>query len=1472
MTALPGGPADKLGNLYEHWWTVHVVGEMLRGEAQRLRLEPPRPGGVGVEFEVTRGGVIWGEQVKLRSGNWTINRLDHEGVLSGCLLQVRRGRRFKLIVSSTASPLDTLAARSRDCVDLSEYLEALSDNDSAQFSRLAKTWEVDEADALAILRWVWVESHPVDSLRTLLAAEFRLLFSDDPTAVIGEIRTYCDDHMHEDVTANQLWSHLESKGLHRRHLAGDPSSIVSLRKTVERHARHVADNQPRIGLVPSSYASQLRETLANSRGRQLVVLDGNAGYGKSTIVAEVVPDLMAAGWMVAAANMSVVDPSAVTSTKLGNQIGLGDTSPGVVLAGVSDGQPGLLVVDQLDAVGTYSGRITAVYDAISEVLSELESAPNIKVLLVVRTVDLESDPRFRRFRDSEVADRVQVGRLTLEDVRAKLTLAGVPVPDSDVTMDLLRTPLHFSIFLRLSESAQRNSYRSVQVLYDRYSAEVRQAIEASVGHLAWTAITESLVEYMNDNQRLSAPAWILDAFPLDEVRALESADVLSVVGDDILTFFHESYFDYLFARMFVNSDKDLLEFVVGSGQELFRRAQVRQVLEHLLATDRFKFRGIVRRMLSSSAVRSHLKEVVVDVLAQLDAAADDWLALESVAWSEGTVTWRVLDLLRRPAWFVAADSLGRWEQWLADPVTVDRAFNALLALARDKPERIVELVRPYVGASEDWRLRMKAMIEWSITPESTDFAIELISRGDLDDARGPIAVNSDFWSIVYGLEDSDPASAARLIGAYLTRGLARAQADGSGDPFASGHIPDHSQDDEVISEVAGKAPEEYLASVLGFVEVVAKANQHTVEGDYPAGRWAYRNPDPYSVDAKIFDGIRSALLMIAKTDPDLCRRYVARLNAYDSSELHFLVCAALTEVGPADEAIEWLIGDPRNLELGYAENASWASRSLIAKWSGECSALLFGRLEDSLLGYSPEWEKRARAVGRPWVVGRSRLRLLSALKRSRLSEVARRQLAELERKFPDLDPDEPPRGVVAGFVGSPIPDAAGEKMSDADWMRALRKYTSERTDWRGDQPVGGARELAQMLGRRAEKDPVRFTNLALGFGADVHPSAMDAVLHAVTSKLDGALLSELCEHAQRTFGSDVGRAICWAVRAASTISDRMARVVATYVDDPNPDREWARTPAGSGTNYYGGGLESAGLNCTRGQVAHTASIALFQSSDHLDVLLPVVRSLAADPILCVRAFAAEAVLALMNHQPETAYDIGAELLDADIDLYDTERVERLMVYLLVREPTRFSPLLKRALSGPGPVAERAGHLWAVLSFRDSLPSDVPDEFTDLPKEARRGIAASCAHNATEATGLLVALFDDPDEEVREQAASSMRYLESLPSETVASLVHGFLPSKAFEEHFDELVREMESVESVDNELALRVCERAVGLAGSQLGDVRTARIGMGQHVMVSLLRIYRQGDDDQRQRCLDVIDRLSELNAYGLADALDGVR
>lgn len=83
------------------------------------------------------------------------------------------------------------------------------------------------------------------------------------------------------------------------------------------------------------------------------------------------------------------------------------------------------------------------------------ASPNVKVLLAVRTVDLEEDARLRELVDS----RQRIGRHTLVDldqdaVRAHLLANGMDPPVSDVTMELLCTPLHLAVLCRLSELAR----------------------------------------------------------------------------------------------------------------------------------------------------------------------------------------------------------------------------------------------------------------------------------------------------------------------------------------------------------------------------------------------------------------------------------------------------------------------------------------------------------------------------------------------------------------------------------------------------------------------------------------------------------------------------------------------------------------------------------------------------------------------------------------------------------------------------------------------------------------------------------------------------------------------------------------------------------------------------------------------------------------------------------------------------------
>ena len=89
---------------------------------------------------------------------------------------------------------------------------------------------------------------------------------------------------------------------------------------------------------------------------------------------------------------------------------------------------------------------------------------------------------------------------------------------------------------------------------------------------------------------------------------------------------------------------------------------------------------------------------------------------------------------------------------------------------------------------------------------------------------------------------------------------------------------------------------------------------------------------------------------------------------------------------------------------------------------------------------------------------------------------------------------------------------------------------------------------------------------------------------------------------------------------------------------------------------------------------------------------------------------------------------------------------------------------------------------------------------------------------------------------------------------------------------EHLVDALERIQSRLPVNPIDVCERAVEIAGADLGDIRTARAGVGRDLVSLLLRLYRQGDAALRTRCLDVINRMCELNVYDVERALDDSR
>ena len=75
---------------------------------------------------------------------------------------------------------------------------------------------------------------------------------------------------------------------------------------------------------------------------------------------------------------------------------------------------------------------------------------------------------------------------------------------------------------------------------------------------------------MSEHERLDAPSAILnEADPGRSPPSSRGAYSLLTLGNYAL--FHETYFDFLFARSFLAAGGDLHDFLVESGQHLFRQ-------------------------------------------------------------------------------------------------------------------------------------------------------------------------------------------------------------------------------------------------------------------------------------------------------------------------------------------------------------------------------------------------------------------------------------------------------------------------------------------------------------------------------------------------------------------------------------------------------------------------------------------------------------------------------------------------------------------------------------------------------------------------------------------------------------------------------------------------------------------------------------------------------------------------------------
>jgi hypothetical protein len=1494
---LPGGASDKAGNRYEAYWTIYRLLDVLDEKYDSIRLEPPASEDHGFEFWIRRDTALEFHQTKRQHsarGQWSLADLDSHGVLGNIGTKLQDDSASCFFVSTQDVPsLRELGERARGATSFDEFQRVFlsSQHLLRELAELRTRWRgISERQAFGHLRRISIETVSEDFLRRSVENRIASMMDGNPVDVFDSLFVLVFSSVHRELTALDIWTELKKRGVAPNWWRTNTTVLAAVDEQNKRYLS--ALTRELIGGTPIKrrQADVAVMQLLSGESPKAVMFTGRAGEGKSVTVLQVVDALTQRGVPVLAFRVDRLDPVR-TPDEVGKQLSL-PASPTRVLAAIAQGKIAVLVMDQLDAISKLSGRNPHFLDCLLEMIEQAGAFPKIKIVLACRRFDLENDERLRRLiGNTGVASETRVSSFSRDEVKDVVCQLGFdPALFSEQQLALLSLPLNLSLLARIAETAKQPQlqFATLHDLYGLFWGEKSRSVTERRGvAIQWNKVIDTLCEIMSTEQRLAVPLARLDDYR-EDVQALASEHVL-VIENGLCSFFHESFFDYAFARRFAAHEHSVTAWLRSDDQDLFRRAQVRQILQYLREEDRERYLHEIQQLLTSPDIRFHLKWMIFAWLAQLpEPTSDEWNAVRGLlgenAPAEGDRL-LVLDLLRRSApWFLIAFSKGDLSAWLAgeDEAIINAAVDILTSNARKRPMEVCELLTPLMGKGGAWVSRIRWILQRADLGADRclfDLFIQTIDCGFFD-RTDPKLRRDDFWSYMYSLGADNPSWAIEALAHMIRRSSSVSLAKGETNPFddSTGSMPQDGAADHTIEKI-------YKAEPARFANQLLDPLKNIIEMSAAAGSsgtllydtlWRYRHfGGGYSIESKFLDGIEHGLRFIAANDPDQLQAMVPRLIEGNYESLHFLAARAYAANGEifGDEAVDFLCSGDEHLCLGYIDGR-YASTDLIRSISPFCSDNKLLALESKILNYYSRYE---RTAGGRQAFGYAQFELLSAMERSRLSEKARKRLAELERKFGKKALREPQK-ITFHVVGSPIPEAALRKMTDDQWLRAISTYNKEET-FDLDGLRGGARQLSQGLHIETKANPKRFAALLGRFPVDVHPFYISDLLRALSDSNAGTeIILRACDLAHERSGKRFGQWICYCIGrlASEPLPESALEMVAWYAaKDPDPEDTVADYGQGAENNHTDR-LAHIACNSVRGAGADAIAKLIHASPDRLDYFKPTIVRLVQDLSPAVRSQVGETLVASLRQDREFAVQQFVRLCDAPDFLLGTHYLER-FIYFAARThfPALFPILLRMVRSADKHTRKAGARQVSIAALVIAGAHEAMQECLAGPDDLRTSVAEVLASNVGSANyrqfcaDALMKLFHDESKDVRVAAA---KYFDSFgPDELSAAqpLMHAFIGSPAFEDGYSEVLDALDKSTAVLPEAILSACKRFLTIVGAEAASIAHHAGAWAATASRLVVRAYGQSRDPAfRRQCLDLMDGMLAVGALDASEAM----
>jgi hypothetical protein len=352
----------------------------------------------------------------------------------------------------------------------------------------------------------------------------------------------------------------------------------------------------------------------------IAVLVGKAGYGKSVIMKQLTQKLQQE--KIPTLSIKADRNLSISSKELQERLNLKYGIVDSVKELAFEYDRVVILFDQIDALSQSQSLKNDYSITFRRLVNELKEQKNVRIIASVREYDLATDTEFR---DLSSANKIKVEILSESNVNDVLSYLELKSTISKKLFELLRVPNHLDIFCQVHASLK--NYDTIQTLQDLYNIFWKQVIKKS-SEIPLKKVKNLLFEIANKvyEQGLSIPISIFEDNYPKQLEFLSSEGIIIQNGSKI-QFFHQTFYDYSYAKMFAKKNKDVLEYIFENNCSLEIRATLKMVLTFLREENPKYYLQSISKILSSKDIAFHIKLLIINILGYIETPSNDEIHL-----------------------------------------------------------------------------------------------------------------------------------------------------------------------------------------------------------------------------------------------------------------------------------------------------------------------------------------------------------------------------------------------------------------------------------------------------------------------------------------------------------------------------------------------------------------------------------------------------------------------------------------------------------------------------------------------------------------------------------------------------------------------------------------------------------------------------------------------------------------------------